>query len=289
MAKQQTAHSPQNYYSPGWKWSDSQCVQNAKWPAYVSSSKCNVLKTKNRCGIQLHAWWTLYKHGWKNAKSSALLYRFHLLLTWKNTSWNTSLFLRFPWTRDDVHDGHCWINSFRLKKHPRTSSSLKCTCIFSRCTLTSLNSPHKGSLCIHLFCIYIRGCCRPRSVRPAWPGQPVCLAAGEPSDRGRVRDSAWAWQGGGGVGRSQWCHRMPGNLSLCVSVTSALLSLWPPAKYSWLTGLDCRAGRATFTLSPNTQCLSLARLPVTALSHHFTSGGSRIPQPLNGCLGNVRV
>lgn len=99
--------------------------------------------------------------------------------------------------------------------------------IFSRCTQTPSSFAHEGSLCIHVFCIYICACCRPRSVSPVRPEQPMCLAAGEPSDLGRVKDSAWAnerVEGGGGRGRSRWCHWMPGNLSLCVSVS---VYIWP--------------------------------------------------------------
>lgn len=97
--------------------------------------------------------------------------------------------------------------------------------IFSRCTQKPSSFTHEGSLCIHVFCIYICACCRPWSVSPVRPEQPMCLAAGEPSDLGRVKDSAWANERvEGGWGRSWWCHWMPGNLSLCVSVS---VYIWP--------------------------------------------------------------
>lgn len=78
--------------------------------------------------------------------------------------------------------------------------------IFSRCTQTHFSFPHKGSFCIHLFYIYIWGCCRPWSVSLFRSGLPMCLAAGEPSDLGRVKDSAWANErmGRGMVSLNAW-------------------------------------------------------------------------------------
>lgn len=122
--------------------------------------------------------------------------------------------------------------------------------ICSRCMQTWLCCPHKGSLCIHLFHIYICACSGAAmwSVSLARLGQPMCLAAGEPSDPGRVTVLARAnermqggWGGGGGM---QWEGGGRGKggadgvtecLGTCHSVsalasTSGLRSLSPQAK-----------------------------------------------------------
>lgn len=127
-----------------------------------------------------------------------------------------------------------WTHSVWLKVVSWYQELIQMHPIFSRCTQTRFSFPHKGSLCINLFCIYIWGCCRPWSVSPVRPGQPMCLTAGEPSDLGRVKDSTWANErmecSGGADGVTEClgtCHFV----SVLVS-TSGLLSLWPQAKYN---------------------------------------------------------
>lgn len=107
--------------------------------------------------------------------------------------------------------------------------------ILSRCTQTPPCFTHEGSSCINAFCIYICVCCRPRPASLAQPEQPMCLAAGEPSDLGKSqRIGLGQWEGGGG------CRGGADGVTECLGTchfvsalasTSGPLSLWPQAKY----------------------------------------------------------
>lgn len=162
--------------------------------------------------------------------------------------------------------------------------------IFSRCW-TQLSFPYKASLCIHLFCIYIRGRCRPWSVSTVRPGQPMCHAAGEASDPGRVKDSAKAKERmeRGGRGGAEGVTECLGTCHYASALASAsgLLSLWPGAKYDSLTGLDHRVGKSSF-LSP-----TLHAAPLTChQARHCVKPSlhirhSQTQHSLNRCLGNV--
>lgn len=94
----------------------------------------------------------------------------------------------------------------------------------------------------------------------AWSGRghPCALLPVSPLIWVRVKDLAWAegrMEGSGGADGVTECLGTCHFMSALAS-TSGLLSLWPPAKYDWLTGLDHRAGKATFNLPPYTQLWS---------------------------------
>lgn len=113
-----------------------------------------------------------------------------------------------------------WTHSAWLKVGSWYQELIQIHHIFSRCTQTCFSFPYEDFLCIHLFCINIRGCCGLWSTSPT---RSYCWWA---LWSRRVKDSAWANERVKGErdGRNRWCHWMPGNLSLCVSVS---VYIWP--------------------------------------------------------------
>lgn len=107
--------------------------------------------------------------------------------------------------------------------------------ILPRCTQIPPCFTHEGSLCINAFCIYICVCCRARPASLAKPEQPMCFAAGEPSDLGKGQIIGLGqWEGGGGhKGGADGVTECLGTCHFvsALASTSGLLSLWPRAKY----------------------------------------------------------
>lgn len=107
--------------------------------------------------------------------------------------------------------------------------------ILSRCTQIPPCFTHEGSSCINAFYIYIWVCYRPRPASLAQPEQPMCFAAGEPSDLGKGQIVGLGqWEGGGGhKGGADGVTECLGTCHFvsALASTSGLLSLWPQAKY----------------------------------------------------------
>lgn len=150
---------------------------------------------------------------------------------------NVTLSTRSSQTRADVPDKlHCSAkaHSGQLEVASWHHELIGMHTILSRCTQTPPCFTHEGSSCINAFCIYICVRRRPRPASLAQPEQPMCLAAGEPSDLGKgQRIGLGQWEGGGG--RRGGADGVTECLGTChfvsaLASTSGPLSLWPQAK-----------------------------------------------------------